>query len=124
MVAAADLPNQDELDASFSIANASPQDPTLNRGWWRGLEAFERFMTIASADVQSCTGPLISNPDRATAISDKMVMKNGNTRSGIRVPESFFKCILAKKKAPFTGNELLGGCFFVKNEPMKSIGWV
>jgi endonuclease G, mitochondrial len=49
---------QEAVDATFSLANASPQDPANNSGTWRVLESQVLSMVVPGSTVHVATGPV------------------------------------------------------------------
>lgn len=73
--------SEDANDATFTMANMSPQKPQLNRSAWRGLEAAVRNWACTEGELRIVTGPLF---DR----------ENQQLKSGITIPNRYFKVIL------------------------------
>jgi endonuclease G len=73
--------SEDANDATFTMANMSPQKPQLNRSAWRGLEEAVRNWACSEGELRIVTGPLF----------DK---KNQQLKPGITIPNRYFKVIL------------------------------
>ncbi len=72
----------DALRDSFSMANAVPQLPGLNREGWRRLEEMVPSWACSRGDLTVFTGPILA-PDRGTIGAGR-----------IAVPAAFFKVVL------------------------------
>jgi len=81
--------SQVENDATFRLSNIAPQTPRLNRVLWNNLEAEVRRMAVRLDTLWIVTGGEL-----------KSGLKRIGT-SGIGVPESFFKVLLAKREGYF-----------------------
>lgn len=77
----ADMPNAFAQNESFSLANMTPQTPSLNRVTWRGIEDAVRKTAVESGDVYIVTG--------AIASTNSKVMKDD-----VRIPEFIYKAVL------------------------------
>lgn len=87
--------SQVEMDESFYMSNISPQEPGMNRGVWKRIEAYERKAAIAKDSVWVITGPILKGITKT--IGDNKVC----------VPDFYYKIIYTK------GWYI---CFLVKNE--------
>lgn len=77
------------MDDCFSFANMCPQDHSLNSGAWSTLENKERLWAQRDSALVIVAGPIF-NSVKPTTIGE-----------GVRVPDAFFKAILAPyAKAP------------------------
>ena len=85
LVAANDFGNQDDCAATFTLSNACPQTPELNRGIWKKLEA-ELQREALTADVWIVSMPVWNT-------TDKLV----RTMGPIRVAPAFGKAALIKR---------------------------
>lgn len=81
LVPARDLANSRE---TFLLSNAAPQNPSLNTGRWRQLEATVRALAATSEAVYIVTGTLSATTEPAVI---------GPNR--VAIPTHFFKAILA-----------------------------
>lgn len=68
-------------DATFTMANMSPQKPQLNRSAWRGLEDIVRNWACTEGELRIITGPLFDSKDQRLP-------------SGVAIPSRFFKVVL------------------------------
>ena len=75
--------DQDSENATFSFANAAPQNRSLNRGKWEELEAYEKKLAEDHAGITVITGVIQSQ--------DKYI---GNK---VGVPDYYYKIILWKE---------------------------
>ena len=73
-----DLRSQQEC---FSLANMVPQEPSVNRGAWEGVESTIRKLVKARGDLYIVTGPIYSGEN---------VLKIGDA---VMVPTQMFKAI-------------------------------
>ena len=73
-----DLQSQQEC---FSLANMVPQEPSVNRGIWEGVESTTRKLAKARGDLYIVTGPIYSGEN---------IQKIGGA---IMVPTQMFKAI-------------------------------
>jgi endonuclease G, mitochondrial len=73
-----DLQSQQEC---FSLANMVPQEPSVNRGTWGGVESTTRKLAKARGDLYIVTGPIYSGEN---------VLKIGGA---VMVPTQMFKAI-------------------------------
>ncbi|GJD87754.1 hypothetical protein BHAOGJBA_1259 [Methylobacterium hispanicum] len=53
-----DMPDPAAQEESFSLANMIPQDPSLNRGLWEGIESAVRNMASRNGELYVVTGPI------------------------------------------------------------------
>lgn len=75
---------------SFLMSNIAPQVPQFNRGIWKELEAQVRKYAQELDFLIVATGPVLENPPMEySAIGE----------SNVRVPEFFYKVLLAKSSA-------------------------
>lgn len=77
------------MQASFSMANMTPQTPELNRQTWKTLEEKERHWAKRDGRLIIVAGPIYEG---------KKHKKVGTT--DIQVPEKFFKVLLAPDVTP------------------------
>lgn len=88
---AGDYGRQADQDRTFSLSNMTPQDPTLNRGLWKRLEAHVRtMMAEESARVWVITAPVFAPKNaivRIHTIGDQRVW----------VPTHYVKSVLMLK---------------------------
>lgn len=99
--------SQAENDATFRLSNIVPQTARLNRGIWNNLEAEIRRMAVQLDTLWIVTGGEL-----------KPGLKRIGT-SGIGVPESFFKVLLAKNEGHF-----MAVAFVIPNtEDVSGIVW-
>ncbi len=76
--------DQQAMEESFYMTNVCPQDHDLNGGDWRILEEQIRRWAIKYGNIYIVCGPLVSDqPERIG-------------RSGVAVPDGFFKVVLCK----------------------------
>lgn len=81
MAPAADMPTEQAMEQSFSLANMVPQDPKQNSGPWAKVEEDTRKYALrAKGDIYVITGPVFS---------DKRVIG----RNQVRVPSHLFKLV-------------------------------
>lgn len=78
--------SQAAIDGTFVMSNIAPQRPKLNQTAWRRLEMLVQKWACGEEDVTIITGP---------------ILKAGlpKLRSGISIPDRFFKAIYAKNKS-------------------------
>lgn len=72
------------MEDCFSMANMCPQAHSLNAGAWKTLEEKERLWAKRDSALVIVAGPIYQPDDK---------LRIGN--SGVRVPSSFFKVIIA-----------------------------
>ena len=53
-----DMPDPVAQEESFSLANMIPQDPSLNRGLWEGIESAVRQLASRNGELYVVTGPI------------------------------------------------------------------
>lgn len=53
-----DMPDPVSQEESFSLANMIPQNPTLNRGLWEGIESAVRAFASRNGELYVVTGPV------------------------------------------------------------------
>ncbi len=83
MAPAADMPSDEAMAQSFSLANMVPQDPSHNSGPWNRIEQDTRqYVMRARGDVYVFTGPAFRD-GRPPRIGD----------SGVAVPSHLFKLV-------------------------------
>lgn len=75
--------DQQAMSDCFTFANMCPQDHSLNSGAWSTLENKERLWAQRDSALVIVAGPIFNSPKKNT-IGD-----------GVRVPDAFFKAILA-----------------------------
>jgi endonuclease G len=90
-----DLQSQFE---SFSLANMVPQEPSVNRGIWEGVESSVRKLTKKHGELYVVTGPLFQGTD---------IQRIGGA---VMVPTQMYKAIYDPGR-----NEV--GAYFVDNSP-------
>lgn len=89
MAPAADMPNQNAMSQSFSLANMVPQAPQHNRKVWADIEKSTRkFAMRAKGDVYVITGPVfekhpkeIGGGVKVPAVIYKLVYDEANNRA-------------------------------------------
>lgn len=102
MIPAGDfMQTQEALDSTFTMANISPQNPSLNKGFWAKLEAYLRLLIIKENfdEVAIVTGPVFA----PLYINGKWIRTYttiGTFPKLITVPTHFFKIVLAKRYLP------------------------
>jgi endonuclease G, mitochondrial len=93
------------LKETFTLSNVAPQDPTLNRYYWRSLEEHTRKLTDHFDDVYVISGTAFYFEDKKGDDGKKIrtvtyeLIGDGD----VAVPNAFYKVILAKAK---NGNRL------------------
>ncbi|GBG26684.1 Mitochondrial nuclease [Hondaea fermentalgiana] len=142
LVPAGDLrDSQAGMDASFMLSNIAPQDPTLNRGYWKRLEDWVRGLTMLFDEVHVITGPLFvpqRSPDgESWETSYKVIGHNHQEVVGkssgaqdalvhaptLPIPTHFYKIVLARKSAilwPFIAAFIVPNRAVDENEPLQS----
>lgn len=80
MAPAADMPNREAEDQSFSLVNMVPQNHENNAGLWEGIEVAVRDMAWHGQDVYVVTGPIFRG-------------QVSRIRGGVEVPEYMFKAV-------------------------------
>jgi len=97
------------LNDTFYLSNICPQDPALNRGWWKKLEKHVRVLTASYESVEVITGPLFlaKNTSKGRFVKFKVIGSND-----VAVPTHFFKVI--KATSP---NQQITQCFVAPNQP-------
>ena len=88
---------------SFSMANVSPQWPSVNRGNWQQLEDQIRKYSKSVDTLYVITGTVVTNPNHC--ISDSIV-----------VPTYFYKAAIGKK-----GNRYKVSCAWLFNNDMSLV---
>ena len=84
MVPAADLAwSEEAIRSTFLLSNALPQQPAVNSGNWRRLEAAVRGIAACSDFTYVITGPIFNDPDIE------------HIGEGVAVPTHTFKVVLA-----------------------------
>jgi endonuclease G len=115
MAPAADCKSdQDTLGESFYLTNICPQDPQLNRGFWKKLEKQTRDLTKTYSHVHVVTGPLYL-PQKARD-GKRYVKYQVIGKNDIAVPTHFFK-VLRLEKSP---GVVETRAYIVPNEPVAS----
>jgi endonuclease G len=92
-----DMFDQQSQQECFSLANMIPQEPSVNRGIWEGVESATRKLTIDRGELFVVTGPIYSGSN---------VQQIGGA---VMVPTQVFKAIYDPKR-----NE--AGAYLVGNE--------
>lgn len=88
--------NPEELEDTFCLSNACPQNPHLNRGFWLHLENYVRHLTIVCGSVEVITGPLYV-PRKEN--NGKRYMKYEVIGpNDVAVPTHFFKIVFMSPK--------------------------
>lgn len=83
---------QEELKSTFLLSNAIPQNPSLNRGYWRTLELHVRNLTKEHEIVEVYSGPIfLSQVDEN---GEKWIKYRLIGENDIAVPTHFFKVIV------------------------------
>lgn len=89
--------NQKSLNSTFTMANISPQNSSLNKGLWSQLESWLRSILLKNFDELI----IISGPVFAPTFVDGKWLYIHNTIGTypklITIPTHFFKVVLAKK---------------------------
>ncbi len=85
--------SQEAMEATFSLANISPQAKSLNTGAWKKLEEKCRKWASADGAILIICGPILTDSDIREYIGD----------SRIAVPKRFFKVILSPNASPIRG---------------------
>lgn len=86
--------DENAMEESFFLTNASPQNRSFNRGYWRTFEEYTRDLTEIYDTVTVITGPLFlpyDAPDGKRYVTYEVIGENY-----IAVPTHFFKVITAK----------------------------
>lgn len=55
-----DMPTLESQQECFTLANMVPQEPSVNRGVWEGVESATRKLAKARGDIYVVTGPIYS----------------------------------------------------------------
>ncbi|MDE7392936.1 MAG: DNA/RNA non-specific endonuclease [Muribaculaceae bacterium] len=75
--------DSEAMRQSFLLTNIAPQYPDLNRGTWRRVEEKTRNKAVIDSIVYVVAGPIVNQPVEMTI-----------GRTGIAVPDYFFKVII------------------------------
>jgi endonuclease G, mitochondrial len=101
MAPSGDMPDAKADRESFSLANMVPQDPSLNRGLWAGIEEAVRDLAVRDGEVYVVTGPIFRG--------ENLKALNGR----VLVPTEVFKAVyvpgLGQAGAYVTANAADGG---------------
>lgn len=92
MCPAGDCPQTFEsMEETFLLSNISPQQPDLNRGLWKALEARVRELAKSSEEIHVYTGPLYlpkNASDGKRYVKYQVIGKND-----VAVPTHFYKMV-------------------------------
>lgn len=88
------------LKQTFTLSNVAPQDPTLNRYYWKSLEEHTRKLTEHYDDVYVVSGTAFFSVDSRIAQGKKVRTLSYELigEGDVAVPNAFYKVILAKSK--------------------------
>lgn len=120
---AADFQNsRDAMDATFSMANISPQSLELNRLYWAQFEAWVRRLLYKYEEVVVVTGPAFL-PIRVRGEWVHIHRTVGNFPKLVEVPTHFFKVILVhgRKAGGYDsrdGDLIAVAAFLMPNQPI------
>jgi endonuclease G, mitochondrial len=76
-----DMPSPESQQECFTLANMVPQEPSVNRGVWEGVESVTRKMAKDRGDIYVVTGPIYSGNNI------------GRIGGAVMVPTKMFKAI-------------------------------
>ena len=88
--------SQDAMESTFTLANCSPQHPSLNRGIWKQLESYVRSMAQHNDHVFCLSGPMyvpFSTPEGKKFVNYECLGDNN-----VAIPTHFFKAIAIGRK--------------------------
>lgn len=126
---------QEAMDATFTMANISPQSSELNKGYWSHFESWVRRLLNSYEEVTVITGPAFV-PVHVNGTWLHVHRTIGTFPNLVEVPTHFFKVILARGKKgsarkdvramspdgsfnPSSKEEAVAiGAFIVPNEPV------
>ncbi|UEM06749.1 DNA/RNA non-specific endonuclease (plasmid) [Skermanella rosea] len=83
---AADMPDEQAQQESFSLANMIPQDPQSNRGLWSGIESAARGLARKAGELYVVSGPVFQG-----ATLQRL-------RGRVLVPTHIFKAVYDPKR--------------------------
>jgi len=75
----------DAISQTFFMSNMSPQHPRLNRGSWKNLEEYFRFLSEKFDKVYVITGPILGNDDERENFGSI-------GRNDVAIPNLYYKC--------------------------------
>lgn len=81
-------------EATFLVSNLALQDPSLNRGAWRRLEAKVRTWTCAFGELYVITGTVSRSAEKGDA-GPKIYRVNGGAHQ-VAVPSAFYKLLFSE----------------------------
>ena len=108
MIPAGDfMHTQEALDGTFIMTNITPQNPSLNKGFWNKLEAYIRSLITREQydELMVVTGPVYA-PTFYNGQWVRMYSTIGAFPKLITVPTHFYKIILAKRYLPTVNKSL------------------
>lgn len=101
MAPAADMPTEQAMSESFSLANMTPQNPSNNRGLWSSLESKTRNLAQQRGDLYVVSGAVFAGAS----------LSRINNR--VLVPSHYFKAVYDEH----TGES---GAYWVSNDANKT----
>lgn len=105
--------NQENLKETFLLSNVCPQNPELNRGYWKKLEEYTRKQVPDNESVEVISGPLyLPQVEGDQKIVSYQVIGPNN----VAVPTHFYKVILLNAKR---GNPQVSA-YIIPNSPVNT----
>lgn len=98
---AGDMPTEQAMRESFSLANMTPQNPTNNRGLWSSIEGKTRDLAQQRGELFVVSGAVFAGATLST-INERVL-----------VPSNYFKAV-------YDANTGEGGAYWVANDASKN----